>query len=424
MTIEAVRVDEPPEIDGKLDDACWQKATRVEGFWRTVVDAAEMEPTEAWICYGEEAIYAAFRCHDSKPSEIRCDQKKRQGNIWGDDFVELGLDVENSGRNEYTFRVNAAGTQQDQVPGGTSEKIEWKGDWRAAAKRDESGWTAEMEIPFAMLRYPDGQEAFGVYIARYLSRQEDVSIWPKAMARKQDLTECAVLAGVTTPPVGLRYVLMPYALSVASENDDDREPLTGGLDVKGTFPNGVVALGTYNPDFSNIEDVVETIDFTYVERYLPEYRPFFQEGSWFFPNSRIFYSRRIEDVDWGLKTFGTVGQHRFGFLDTYARGGENHAVLDYQYLLSPQKELVLSAVERNVPGEPDNLALKLGTSMDWPFEGGGHYFRAHHYGTTTDGEGGDGSSASVYLSTQRQQGWSYSASYEAVQPDFRADDGY
>ena len=423
-TIQAVRIDEPPQIDGKLDDACWQTATHVEGLWRTVVDAAELEPTEAWICYGEEAIYAAFRCHDSRPSEIRYDQKKRQGNMGRDDNVNLGIDADNNGTDVYTFRVNAAGVQQDEVPGGTSEKIEWKGDWRAAAQRDESGWTAEMEIPFAMLRYPDGQDTFGIYVGRYLAREEDWAVWPQQMARKLNYSECASLQGLTTPDVGFRCVLMPYALSVASENDEDRELLTGGLDVKGTFPNGVVALGTYNPDFRNIEDVVETIDFTYVERYLPEYRPFFQEGSWFLPSSRIFYSRRIEDVDWGLKTFGTVGQHRFGLLDTYARGGENHAVLDYEYLLTPQKELLLSAVDRNVPGEPDNLAFRLGTSMDWPFDGGGHYFRANHYGSITDGEGGDGSSANVYLSTHRQQGWSYSASYEAVQPEFRADDGY
>ncbi len=423
-SIRAVLVEAPPEIDGRLDDPCWQQATHLQGFWREDVDAPELEPTEAWICYDARAIYVAFRCHDSKPSEIRCAQKKRQGSLWRDDSVEFWLDVTDSGHDFYSFRVNPAGTQYDRVPGGTSEKIEWKGDWRAAASIDEGGWSAEMEIPFAILRYPPGQNIFRFDLGRRLAREEERALWPVCFARVLDVENCAKWTDIETPPVPFRYVLMPYALTVLSEDEQDRQSLTGGLDLKGTLPNGVVGLATYNPDFRNLEDVVETIDFTYVERWLPEYRPFFQEGSWYFPSSRIFYTRRIEELDWGAKAFGTVGRHRFGLLDAYRRGGENHLVASYEHLLSSQHGLDLSLVNRNVPDEPDNQAYSLGAYWNWPFSGGTRQFHTRYYGTSTQGEGGEDAAVTLVANLWRNRGFSFSTSYEAVQPQFNAADGY
>jgi hypothetical protein len=422
--VEAVVVATPPVLDGVLDDACWEQAAHIEGFWRQTTDAPEFERTEAWICCDDEAIYVAFRCHDTKPDEIRCDQKKRQGSLWRDDSVEFWLDVTDDGQSFYSFWVNAAGTQYDRVPGGTNEKIEWKGDWRAAAQTDAAGWSAEMAIPFDILRYPQGQTTFRFDVCRRLAREEDRSLWPAEFARTFDFDECAKLTGVPTPPVPFRYVLMPYALSVASEDEGEREALTAGLDFKGTFPNGVVTLASLNPDFRNLEDVVETIDFTFVERYLPEYRPFFQEGSGYFPSSQIFYSRRIEDFDLGAKAFGKLGPHGFALLDTYRRGGENHLVWEYAYHFGTRGTAWLSGVDRRVPEDPKNTAHALGASWEWPMVGGARYVYGSSSRSRTEGEGGDDTTVHFGAGQNRNQGLSYSASYWSVGDDFRADDGY
>ena len=421
--IAAVSVDVSPTIDGLLDDPCWQQATHSEGFWREKVDAPELEPTEAWICYDSRAIYLAFRCHDSKPNEIRCQQRKRQGDIWGDDHVGINLDVGNAGDNWYGFVVTPAGTQWDSVPGGTSEKIEWKGDWRAAATTDDAGWSAEIEVPFSILRYPDGQDTFRISFSRVLAREDDRCTWPPDYARLRDADKCARWTGLRTPAVPFRCALMPYALSVLSEDHEDREPLTAGFDAKGTFPNGVVGMLTYNPDFRNIEDVVETIDFTFVERYLPEYRPFFREGEYFLP-SGIFYSRRIEDFDLGLKAFGALGQHRFGLLDTYRRGGENHLAWRYDRRFGTTAGLSLGGVDRRVPDEAANAAYQF-TGWSWrPFEGGDRSYTVYRAWTHTAGAGGDDSRTHVHGGLSRVQGWSWHAGYESIGSDFRADDGY
>jgi hypothetical protein len=424
-SIAAVQVTEPPVIDGKLDDACWQRASHVAGFWRTEHNAPELERTEAWLCYTSQAIYVAFRCYDSEPSQIKATQKKRQGSLDDDDWVGFWLDVApDTAGFFYGFQVNPAGTQLDSTPGGTSEKIEWKGDWRAAAAVDAQGWSAEMEIPFSILRYRDGQTCFRFDVSRQLARRQDYAIWPAGFARTFDADDCARWTGVATPPVPFRSCFMPYALSVFSEDDEDRELLTVGLDYKGTFPNGVVGMATINPDFRNLEDVVETIDFTYVERYLPEYRPFFQEGQGFFPPSAIFYSRRIEEFDWGLKSFGRVGRNGFGVLDTYRRGGENHLAWMFEHHLNTTGVVSLFGAAPRLPEEPRNVSAGVYLGQDWPFDGGAKWAMASSMGSRTAGEGGDDQQFEFHAGQWRQQGLGYHLGYFAIGPEFTAQDGY
>lgn len=431
--LPAVEVEVPPVVDGLLEDGCWQRAAHVEGFWRKSVDAAELQRTEAWICHDSKAIYVAFRAYDTDPSAVVARQQKRQGSMKRDDWVQVCLDVENAGRNEYRFRVNAAGVQKDEVPGGTSEKIEWKGDWRAASRLDEEGWTAEIEVPFSILRYPEGQDCFRFCLERQIGREQDRCVWPKCYAQVSDRDYCARLTEIPTPPVPLRHVIMPYALSVFSEDEEEQEPLTAGLDLKGTWPNGLVGLATFNPDFSNIEDVVETIDFTFVERYLPDPRPFFQEGAGYMPYHgsdwhwgpvNLFYSRRIGDIQLGGKGFGMLGRHRFGLLDAYRRGGENHFVWNYEHLFGTEGNIALSGVDRRVPDEPDNLAMGLGSNWTFPFAGGAKTLNAQWFTSRTEGEGGDGDAVELDASVWRDQELGWYAGYSSVGAEFRADDGY
>ena len=419
----AVVVTQAPVIDGKLDDPCWQQASHMEGFWRTDHDAPELERTEAWLCYTSRAIYVAFRCYDSEPSDIKATQKKRQGNFRDDDWVGLWLDVTNRGSGFYAFRVNPVGTQLDSTPGGTSEKIEWKGDWRAAAAVDQGGWTAEMEIPFVILRYPNGQKTFRFDVERYLARKQDASLWPAGFARTFDPDRCARWTDISTPPVPFRSCVMPYALSVFSKDDEDRELLTAGVDMKGTFPNGVVGMATANPDFRNLEDVVETIDFTFVERYLPEYRPFFQEGGGFFPPSSIFYSRRVEDFDFGLKSFGTMGSNRFGVLDTYSHGGKNHFAWNFEHQFGTTGSVAVFGAAPRVPDEPRNIASGVYAGRDWPFDGGSKYASASWSASRTSGEGGD-DQVDLNFGQWRRQGVGWGLHYFSIGPDFNAEDGY
>jgi len=314
--IPAIKVNAAPRIDGLLDDEAWQKAAKVTGFWRLDKDELAEEQTEVLICYDNAAIYIAFICHDSKPNLIRAQQKKRSGGLWGDDFVSVNIDPLNQPRifsEEYTFMVNPLGTQSEWVPGGAAAKIEWRGDWQASAKITEKGWQVEIAIPFRIFRLPRKPRAFGIHFSRTIPAPRLIdSTFP--YRRGQAIANTAEWGPLDLPRFQSPLLFMP---SVTFALDGEGKGMRSGLDIKQYLPNGLQWQGTLNPDFRNVEDVVETIDFTYVPRALPDRRPFFAEGQDYFPSRRLFYSRFIRDVVAGTKLFGKVERTRVGLLSVY-----------------------------------------------------------------------------------------------------------
>lgn len=328
--IPAIKVNSPPKIDGDLNDEAWQTAAKVTGFWRTDRDQLAEEQTEVLICYDDTAIYVAFICHDSQPNLIRAQQRKRGGAFQSDDFITINIDPLNQplvgGGNFYAFSVNPLGTQNEWVPGGAAEKIEWRGDWQARAKITEKGWQVEMAIPFRIFRLPRKPSAFALWFSRSVPppRLED-STFP--YRRGQAVSNTAEGGPLDLPKFKSPMLFMPSTSLLMGEA---KRGIRTGLDAKQHLPNGLQWQMTLNPDFYNIEDVVETIDFTYTSRFLPDRRPFFSEGWGYFPPPFMFYSRLVEDVLAGTKFFGRVGRTSVGILGVY----ETHSHLTLASRLS------------------------------------------------------------------------------------------
>ena len=78
---------------------------------------------------------------------------------------------------------------------------------------------------------------------------------------------------------------------------------------------------TVNPDFSQLESDPTQINVSDDrELSLPERRPFFREGADLFQLPlNLFYSRRVQEIDFGLKTTGKVGTYNLVLLNTYGR---------------------------------------------------------------------------------------------------------
>src|SRR5687767_9826723 len=65
-SVSAIRVQSPPQIDGRLDDAVWAQAPVINTFTQRDPQegAAASERTEVRIAYDDEAIYIAARLLD------------------------------------------------------------------------------------------------------------------------------------------------------------------------------------------------------------------------------------------------------------------------------------------------------------------------------------------------------------------------
>ena len=114
-TIQAIRSETPPVIDGHLDDAVWQKAAKVSDFIQYEPDKGKIPtcPTTIYLLYDENRLYVGFECLQNMET-CQGSATRRDYYFFNDDYVELFLDTFHDKRNCYSFAVNILSTQSDR----------------------------------------------------------------------------------------------------------------------------------------------------------------------------------------------------------------------------------------------------------------------------------------------------------------------
>ena len=339
--LAAVRLATPPTIDGQLDDAAWENAALVEGFVQIRPIHGEPSPvmTTVLLGYDDEALYVGFRCQDDDTDRIAASITSRDGDFDDDDTVLVMLDTFHDGDSAYYFGTNSLGTQFDGTLANNGRTVDdrWDAAWQNASSTMESGWSAEFRIPFGVLRYASGEGAiWGVNFQRILPRRLETSVWAGPGEVEWRVSAFAPMTSWSPPSSTSKWwQIIPYVLGVAAEEAENNAEIGG--DVRLRYRSALIADLTINPDFALLEADVEQINLTRFELFIPEKRPFFLEGNERFEQRiRQFYSRRIEDIDWGAKATGTVGSFDFIALGTQAQlqdfdsdGQETLADADY-----------------------------------------------------------------------------------------------
>jgi hypothetical protein len=303
--LRAVRVRVPPKVDGRLDDAAWRAAPVQGGFRQRSPHegAPATEATEVRVVYDDHALYFGVSCRDRQAHTIRPRLGRRDG-IPQSDWVAVAVDPYFDRKSAFSFVVNNAGVLTDvaMVDGGEDDYA-WDGVWSAEVRVDRAGWTAEVRVPFATLRFsPRAPLRFGVHVRRYLTRLQETSEWPLIPSRSTSVVgNFATLTGLEAVRPGLRLQALPYALlqwnpSHAEGSLAPRHTLqpNAGLDVKYGLTGQLTLDLTFNPDFGQVEVDPAVINLTAVETFYAEKRPFFIEGAELFRTPlQLLHTRRI-----------------------------------------------------------------------------------------------------------------------------------
>ena len=362
------RTNNPPEIDGRLDDSVWETAAHITDFIQIapVEGAPGSEETEVWMAYDSDHLYFAFYAHYTRPETMRINRADRE-EIRGDDRMAILFDPFLDQQRAYQFEVNGYGVQADSLvnadgstgfsrssgsgsasrgsgprrSGGSgmssSGQFGIRGDdsWNAlfdtGGQVVADGWTAEMRIPFKSLRYPSrgrGQpHRWGFQITRVIRDKSEAQSWsPISRGVAGQLTQFGTLEGLSDLSLSRNLELLPEvtgfrlgSLDTGSGEYSTDDP-TGelGFGVKyGITPN-LTADVTYNPDFSQIESDRPQIETNQrFALFYPEQRPFFLEGQEIFQTATpltLVHTRTIVDPRFGGKLTGKVGQATLGFV--------------------------------------------------------------------------------------------------------------
>ena len=174
--VRAVRTDTPPVLDGKLDDACWQRAEVAGDFRRFGEGTPAAEPSEARLLFDNSHLYFACRCSEPRMDLVRRDAEKSPltFNYAYGNTIEVFLDPGGSQRHYWQFMVNTNGATQTNLA--THDPLHLgELPWRAAVFLGEDFFSVEGAVPFALLHLkPDAGTVWGLNFcrARQIGKQE------------------------------------------------------------------------------------------------------------------------------------------------------------------------------------------------------------------------------------------------------------
>ncbi len=157
--LEARRTAQPIHLDGRLDEEAWAAAPVLREFtqYSPQLGAPSRKRTEVRILYDAHNLYVGARMHHPPGSAAVVGQVHRRDQSSSSDWFGILLDSPHDHRTAFTFLVNASGVQRDGLQfDDRSEDWSWDGVWSSAVSVDADGWTAELQIPLALLRFERG----------------------------------------------------------------------------------------------------------------------------------------------------------------------------------------------------------------------------------------------------------------------------
>jgi len=364
----ARRTTETIRIDGRLDEADWQRAESI-GPLHQREPAENSEPSEQTVVrvlYDDNALYIGVVCHDRSTREIVSTQLTRDANLDVDDRITIVLDPFFDHRNGFFFQVNPAGARSDGQVSNNSERLslDWDGIWNASARISDEGWVAEIEIPFKTLRFKPGQSGWGFNVERQIKRRQETDRWaaPRQNIWIGNFAEAGRLEGLDGIRQGLGLDVRPY-LSGGEGNSGGE--FTGGIDIFQNITPNLNAAVTVNTDFAETEADIRQVNLTRFPLFFPEKRTFFLEGAGVFDiaglanttDIRPFFSRRVglvEDVTGdtvtvplrvGVKLTGRQSDYNVGILDVET-GSQRDPLLPGGFV--ERQNLIAARVSRNI----------------------------------------------------------------------------
>jgi Domain of unknown function (DUF5916) len=328
----------PVTLDGDLGAPVWRGAPSIALVQQNPFPGKPTPfATRVLLLRDGSHIYLGIRCDDPDPSRISVHTLQRDGDQSNDDSVTVVLDTFAQKKLAYVFQVNARGARADGVisPGyvnpntGSPVDYSWNGYWRAVAKRDSRGWTAQMEIDVRSLQFSSRQAVWGLNVSRYVPRALLTLAWSgiSLNAQATDLQREGRLTGASGLEQGSGFEFDPYALV---RHDSGRDASgNAGFDVKYNLTPQLAGLFTYRPDFSDAPANLLNVTVSPYAQSVAETRPFFLDGTNIFTFSHNlgqyfipFYSQTVGlvngatvPVDEGVKVLGHAGAWTLGMLD-------------------------------------------------------------------------------------------------------------
>lgn len=139
--MQAVRVKEMPQLDGKVDDAVWKNVPVT-----TLKSAVgKMAGTKVQMAFDDTHLYLAVQCQQAPgmPTLKPVKPRKRDDDLRSYDRISLLLDLDRDYGTAFHLEFDARGCVMEECCG----DITWNPKWFVEVCPNETGWSAEVAIP-------------------------------------------------------------------------------------------------------------------------------------------------------------------------------------------------------------------------------------------------------------------------------------
>lgn len=330
------------DLDGKLDEEVWNTADSAITFYLNSPNdtAPVISQTLVKMAFDDKFLYIGATMRDTTQGPFVVQSLRRDWGFIGSDNFSVYFDTYDDKTNGFTFGTTPYGVQREgTVFSGQNVAEEWDNIWYLETFRDSLQWTAEMKIPFKSIRYKKELKHWNVHFLRHDLKNNQVSTWnfvPRQFGASNFGYAGKINWDDELPKPGPNISVIPYVAARGARFYDDSEEeeefstrYDAGGDMKiGLGPAMNLDL-TFNPDFSQVEVDRQQTNLQRFELFFPERRQFFLENADLFqrfgyPNSRVFFSRRIglqKPIIAGARLSGKLNENlRIGFLNMQEDG--------------------------------------------------------------------------------------------------------
>jgi hypothetical protein len=299
----------PIKLDGRLDEPAWQAAQEIGDFHQIFPfdTSRAVLPTRVRVTFDDTYLYVGFMVTQPRSTYITR-SLKRDFEGGTSDVITVNIDPFKDRLNGFHFAVSPYGVQREGLlANGSDLSLDWDNRWFVEVANHPDHWVAEIAIPFKTLRYKrvEGENSWRINFGRNSMQQNEISAWfpvPRQF-RPSSVAFGGQLIWADAPPrPGANVSVIPYLSARSTRDFELRTPTDRGAavgaDAKIAITPSLNLDLTVNPDFSQVEVDRQVTNLNRFELFFPERRQFFLEnndlfGTFGFPNSRPFFSRRV-----------------------------------------------------------------------------------------------------------------------------------
>ena len=286
-----------PVIDGVLNEESWQGITPNTVNFQVIpqtLTKLEGNFSYQFITSGH-GIYIGISASTISPLRVRTQENDT---LFTNDHIQLMIDMNNTQQIGYVFAVNHQGYFYDGIYKQNKEfDLDWDSQWHYKTKVLTGSWNAEIFIPWSAMPFSiQDKNEFGFSITRY---DESTNATYSSIPANASMN--SFLTNFTRQTVEVKdqssLDIFPY-ISLNRDFTNSKDKANIGAEIFWKPTKNQQFSATINPDFGQVESNELVVNFSAIENFFSENRPFFNDNSSLFdvvgPESlRVVHTPRI-----------------------------------------------------------------------------------------------------------------------------------